>query len=597
MSSSFRLKYFFGLIPSTQKIDSAWAELLKMRDELHQIEISKELARYNELKHLVQSNDFQTKKCDIERLGFKGSAEDQLINERTKLEHSKPIRDYSKFVESSDFVRLKSITESSELARYFELKKIVESPDFIRRKKEAESLRYKGSPEFNKRRELNALQKNSSLKHYFATIASDKYRLFLELETTEKENLNDPSKKKDPRVKAYKEYLNSTAYKNLKTVDKLGLPVQLEQLKQETNAQSFLAREAFLKNKARYETTPDFPLFTELAGLSKSCEIVFYLKCIGSPLYANYQKIAESRELARLKELRLSVEVPEFIRQVAFLKNKKRYETTAEFKLETELKDLEKNRVIIAYHQLKKRRELAFFDQWEIMLDENFTEQHLTDLWEPENYWGSKMAGCSFSQRNELQAYKGLKNIEVRNHVLSIVTKAEKTEGKVWDPSIGLVPKSFDYSSAILNTGNNFTFEEGVVEAKVRFRADKAITSAFALTGNRPFPQIDVFRSGNKNVSLGVINQPGKEGVSKLVHINGLNFSNFHIFRLEVFNNELVWKINNYEVHREQAPRNMGELFLHFIGSIHQPLDGGSLPHHFEIDWVRCLKKKIDKSS
>jgi hypothetical protein len=593
MSSSFRLKYFFGLIPNAQKIDSVWAALLKLRDELHQIELSNELARYNELKQLVQSNDFQTKKCDTERLSFKGSTESQIVNERAKLEHSKPIKDYFKFIESPDFTRLKSVSESAELARYFELKKIVESPDFIRLKKETESLSYKGSPEFNKRHELNTLQKNSHLKRYFTTLASDKYRSFLELEITEKENLNDPAMKKDPKVKAYNKFLNSSDYKNFKTVEKLGLPVQLERLKQETSTSVFLAREAFLKNAIRYETTPDFPLFTEFTGLSKSCEIVFYLKCIGSPLYANYQKIDESKELARLKELRISVETPEFIRKVAFLKNKKRYETTAEYKLEIEFKDLEKSQIITTYHRLKKRRELAFFDEWEIVLDENFTENHLnTDLWEPENYWGSKMAGYSFSQINELQAYKGLKNIEIRNKTLSIVVKAEKTDGKAWDPSIGLIPKKFDYSSAILNTGNGFTFTEGVIEAKVKFRADKAITSAFALTSNHPFPQIDVFRSGNKSVSLGVINKSGKEGIQNLAHINGLNFNNFHIFRLEVLGDELVWKINNYEVHREQAPRNMGELFLHFISSIHEPLNGGSLPHNFEIDWVRCLKKK-----
>ena len=593
MSSSFRLKYFFGLIPTSQKIDSAWTELFKMRNELHLIKTSKELARYHELKHLVQSNDFQTKKREIVNMSLNGSAESKLFTEWTNLEHSKPIKAYFRFIQSPDFVRLKNIAESSELARYHNLKKIVESPDFIRRKKEAESLRHKGSPEYIKRQEYNELQKSSRLKRYFATIASDEYRLFLELEGSEKEKLNDHSKRKDPKVKIYRKFLKSTAYKNLKTVEKLGLSAKLEQLKQETNAKSFLTREAFLKNAARYETTTDYPQFNEFTKLSKSSDIQFYIKYISSPLYINYQKIADSRELARLKDLRSKVEDPEFKQRVVFLKNKKRYQSTPEYKLETEFHELDNSKLLATYRQLKKRSELAFFDQWEIMLDENFTEHQLaTNLWEPENYWGSKMAGYSFSQINELQAYKGLKNIEIRNKILSIVTKAEKTDGKVWDPAIGLIPEKFDYSSAILNTGNSFTFKEGVVEAKVKFRAEKAITSAFALTGSHPFPQIDVFRSGNKSVSLGIINQPGKEGIKKLVQIKGLNFNNFHIFRLEIFGNQAVWKINTLEVHREQVPRNMGELFLHFIGSIHEPLNGESLPHHFEIDWVRCFRKK-----
>ncbi|HEY3389511.1 MAG TPA: glycoside hydrolase family 16 protein, partial [Prolixibacteraceae bacterium] len=243
--------------------------------------------------------------------------------------------------------------------------------------------------------------------------------------------------------------------------------------------------------------------------------------------------------------------------------------------------------------QLKKRSELAFFDQWEIALDENFTDHQLaTKLWEPENYWGAKMAGYSFSQANELQSYNGLKNIVIRNEVLSIVTKAEKTEGKVWDPAIGILPKKFEFSSGILNTGNSFKFKEGIIEAKVKFKANKAITSALSLTGYQPFPQIDVFRSGDNSVGLGIIDLPGKENVKKLVQVKGLNYNNFHIFRLEIFANLAIWKINNYEVHREQVSKNMGDLFINFIGSLHQPVNGETLPHHFEIDWVRCLKKK-----
>ena len=45
MSLSFQLKYFLGLIPKAQKIDSAWAQLFKMHDELESIEASKELSR------------------------------------------------------------------------------------------------------------------------------------------------------------------------------------------------------------------------------------------------------------------------------------------------------------------------------------------------------------------------------------------------------------------------------------------------------------------------------------------------------------------------------------------------------------------------
>ena len=592
MSLSFQIRYFLGLIPKAQKIDSSWAELFKMRDELYAIEASPELARYRELKLLVQSNDFQTKKREINNLSLKNSDEYHLLKELATLENLKPIKNYFRYVQSADFEKVNLISKSSDLTRYHELKKIVQSPDFIHREKETKGLRYKGSPEHLKRQEFNTLNKSVRLKHYRDTLESEEYHVFLKLDAADKgKSVN--LQEEDKKVKIYRHFLRSKAYQNLLIVEKHDLPGKLEQLKKETSSPHFLEQEAFLMNRNRYTTTPDYPLFTEFETLSRSSDIRFYLKCINSSIFANYKEIVISAALARLQELSLAVMDQEFQQRVEFLKNKKRFELTPEFKLEKELDELERSKLITTYHQLLKRSELSFFNQWEIVLDENFSEHQLsTTLWEPENYWGSKIAGFSFSQAAELQAFNGLNNIEIKNQVLSIVTKAEKSEGKVWDPAYGLIPKEFEYSSAILNTGNSFKFREGVVEAKVKFRAEAAITSALSLTGSRPFPQIDVFRSGHKRVGLGIIEHPANGGIKKLTQVKGLNFNNFHIFRLEIFGDMLIWKINNHEVHREKYAQNSEELFLNFIGTIHLPISAQSLPHYFEIDWVRCLQKK-----
>jgi len=595
MSISFRIRYFLGLIPNAQKIDAVWAELFKMRDELKAMETSPELARYKELKLLVQSNDFQEKKRGIKELDFKTSDEYHILNELATLEHLKPVKNYFKFIQSADFEKVNTIAKSSNLARYYELEKIVHSPDFIRRKKETEALQYKGSPEFIKKREYETLNKSVRLKHYRNTIESEEYHLFLKLEAEEKGkrvNLQDEDKK----VKIYRHFLQSKAYKNILEVEKHDLTGKLQQLKIEINTKHFIEQERFLNDKNRFATTSDYPVFAEFTELSKSSDIRFYLKCINSSDHANYKEIVLSAALSRLQELKLKVKDPEFQQRAEFLKNKRRFELTPEFALESELGELEKSKLITTYHQLKKRTELSFFDQWEILLDENFADHQLsTALWEPENYWGSKIAGFSFSQSSELQAFKGLKNIEIKNQVLSILTKAEKSEGKVWDPAYGLIPKEFDYSSAMLNTGNSFKFKEGVVEAKVKFRAEAAITSALSLTGSRPFPQIDVFRSGPNRVGVGIIEHPDNGGIKKLTQVKGLNFNDFHIFRLEISADQLIWKINNQEVHRDRNTQNPEELFLNFVGSIHKPISAQSLPHHFEIDWVRCLRKKPAK--
>lgn len=413
MSLSFRLRYALGLIPNAHKLDSAWSDLLKMREDLNQIEASKELARYLALKVQVNSNEFQSNKRKVKALKFKGSALHHSTREFTKLESSKSVKAYLKYKQTSDFDPANPLASGPDITRYLELEKVVQAP--------------------------------------------------------------------------------------------------------------------------------------------------------------------------------------EFIQEVEFLKNKNRFSTTPEFLLETELVQLEQHELIQRYLTIQKHPQLSFFDQWEIILNENFTEAKLAaSLWEPENYWGSRIAGFSFSQSTELQAFNGLDNIQIKNNILSIITKAEKAKGKIWDASLGLITKEFGYTSGILNTGNGFKFKEGVVEAKVRFRANAALTSAFSLTGNKPFPQIDIFRSGSNRVGLGVIDHPKNGGIKKLVQIKGLNFNEFHIFSLEILGDLLVWKINNHEVHRDLISPNSGDLFLNFIGSLHKPLNHSDLPHHFEIEWVRCLRKKND---
>jgi hypothetical protein len=73
--------------------------------------------------------------------------------------------------------------------------------------------------------------------------------------------------------------------------------------------------------------------------------------------------------------------------------------------------------------------------------------------------------------------------------------------------------------------------------------------------------------------------------------LNGHNDSHFHVYRLEIFGNELVWKINGTEVFRQN--QSLTEpLFFHLLTTLHGEVNEHMLPHRFEIDWIRCLAKK-----
>ncbi len=592
MSFSFRLKYLLGLIPSTQKLDAAWDNLVSMRDNLEKIKTSSEFERYNELKSLIESEEFQRKKRDIIRLDFNSSEEFKLLNELKNLESRPNIKQYNQLVNSHDLDKFRRVADSDKLRRYNELRKLVESPEFIKRKKEVESLDYKLSPEHKLEQDYLELKNSDRLKSYYKTISSPDYLLFLELDPV----MNGHSGKfpeDDPKVKIYRKFLQSKDYENIKAVENQKLTEKFEQLKLEINSKQYLQRVAFLKDPKRYETTPDFTLLNEYHSLEKSEEIKYYNSFSNSPIYRNYLQLKESGEFDRFEKLKKQTASDEFKQRVAYLKNKKRYATTGEYKQEMAFKELEKGKLVSDYRKLKNAKALDFFRKWSLAFEDEFLTNSLNlQAWQPENYWGFKMAGTSFSQENEMQCYNGLKNIQVNNNTLSIVTKKEKVNGMFWNPSVGLVPKQFDYSSAMLNTSDHFRIEQGIVEAKVRFNGDPSITNAISLTGGKPFPQIDLFRSGNGGLGLGIIDKTGIHASPYYKKIGGLNKSKYHIFRLEILTGELIWKINGYEVYRERFSPIAGGLFLNVVSSLHAPVNEQLLPHRFEIDWVRCFVAK-----
>jgi beta-glucanase (GH16 family) len=302
-------------------------------------------------------------------------------------------------------------------------------------------------------------------------------------------------------------------------------------------------------------------------------------------------KTIDSRELKRLEELRVLTASTEFTDRVAYLKDRKRFLKSEDSKRILEYNESDKSSFMAAFRKLKKAKELDFFKEWEIIFEENFTDKKLnTEIWQHENWWGHHHVGTSFSQEGEKQGYHGIKNIELNNNTLAILSKKERAQGSVWNPAVGILPKQFEYTSSILNSAGSFRLKEGVVEAKVRFRKDTSIVCAFSLTGENPFPQIDLFRSTKNGFGLGIVEKSGAVS-TKYEKFNGHNDQHYHIFRLELFGNELVWKINGAEVYRNTT--HLKEpLFFHILTSLHGEVNEQLLPHRFEIDWIRCLARK-----
>ena len=243
MSVSFRLKYLLGFIPSAQKLDAAWDKLVAMRDNLSRIEASPELSRYNELKSLIESADFQHKKRDITGADFKQSSEFRLLQELKNLEKQKRIKQYFQLLSSADLAKFNKLADSDKMGQYRDLKTLVESPEFAKRKKEIESIDYKHSPEFKLQQEYQSLKNDERLKHYYKTIASSEYLHFMELEPLVKKGKVADD---EARMKVYHQFLKSKDYDNLKAVENANLPDRFEELKLKVASNEFTEREAYL---------------------------------------------------------------------------------------------------------------------------------------------------------------------------------------------------------------------------------------------------------------------------------------------------------------------------------------------------------------
>ncbi len=434
---------------------------------------------------------------------------------------------------------LNALENSKDIQRCNELSLLIKSYDFQIQKKEIQNQNYKDSAENQLVTEYDQLEKSKSIRGYFKLLKSPQLPGFQKMEDS-------------PELSRY------------------------HQLKKKVESHEL----------QRNKKDPDYK---EYLKLSKNREILFFEKFRNSWSYRNFISTKKSYELERLEELKKITTDPEFLKRVDWLKNKNRYKTTELYKQEAELKALEGSSTMKRYRQLKVSPKLDFFKEWTVVFEDNFGKNVFDNSqWQAENYLGYKLSGQSFSQADEAQCFNGEKNIFVNGNTLSILTKRERLQGQVWNAGAGLIPKEFNYSSGIINSAESFRFKEGVVEAKVKFIADVSLTNAFSLTGSKPMPQIDVFRSGNKCVGLGYTESNGGSLSKRYKQVYGLNFDKYHIFRLEKKDHTLIWKINGVQVHSDYYGGADEDLFLNFVSSLHEPVNSHLIPHHFEIDWVKC---------
>lgn len=336
--------------------------------------------------------------------------------------------------------------------------------------------------------------------------------------------------------------------------------------------------------KLTYKASPEFALEKEYIKLSKAKAVKSYFKSGGEA----------NAEVTKYLDLKKQIESEDFQNRKKYLLSNNKFEQTEVYAKLTEYQTLQKSKKINWFLALEKdSRKFSELRNWKLEFYEDFDSPAIDhQKWLTKFFWGDALINKNYSFTTDKQNYTD-KNFEVKNSVLQIITRKEKSEGLGWDTKFGFVPKTFEYTSGVINTGHALRLKAGKVEAKIRLSCTPGVTHAFYLVGNTVFPEIDVFikTDSKPNSFTGAYYTKKSNGkISKsLSSIGGVKCSqNFYILGVEWNNSYIVWSINGtpYKVESNLTPDI--PMYLVFASSVNGKVDDSKLPALLEIDWVKC---------
>jgi hypothetical protein len=532
------LKFILGMIPSTAKIEQNEKALIGEFEKLNTFSASDQLARYNYLTELVNSSAFRDKRKEIESLRYNGSEESAREKEFLSLQKSKDLTMYFRTAAGSMLKRFRDMDGSQKIKDFEALESYISSPQF-REKEKMRPITFKDTDDFRKFVEYKALKADPEIKSYYKAAAKGE-------------------------------------------ATKSRVVLRFEELRTYVKSAEFLARKRM--KPVTFKDSEEYKKLLEYKRQKSSPDIKEYYRFKSSKEYSNFLNTDGSTRLSRYYELKEYIGTPEFKERKNYLLDKKRFEKTEMFREILEFNRLKKNPDIIWYFKVKdsdkfdilKKRELTFNDEFEgNTLD--------TVKWLTNYYWGEKLLKDRYSVESDLQAYTEKDNFEVRNSLLKIITKAQKTTGKVWSAARGFETKEFSYTSGIINTGTSFRQQYGTFSAKIRL-GNPLVRNAFWMLSDKITPHIDICRTSKGKVLFDHIPFPGKFFKKSL----GSKYANgFYIYSLEWTPDRLVWKINGEEVFRRTSDIPGEPMYILFSGGVENPINGFTT---MDIDWIRVYR-------
>jgi Glycosyl hydrolases family 16 len=549
------LKLSLGMIPSTSKIEQTEKALISEFEKLNVFSESEVLKRYNELNGRVNSSDFIEKCKEIKSLRYRNSEEYSNEKEFFSLQKAKDIVRYFKTVSGNMLKRFKEMDGSSKINEFEDLEKFVDSPGF-REKQRMKPITFKDTDEYRKFDEYKTLKKDPEIK------------AFLKPPKKSRSFFRRSKKAPEPKVEMPK----------TKSI------LRFEELDKLVKSSEFLAKKHM--KPITFKDSEEYKKLLEYKRLKGTLEIKEFYKFKFSKEYANFIDTDGSSRLKRYYELKEYVATQEFKQRKEYLQDNKRFEKTEMFKEIKEYDKLKKNVDIIWYFKVKDSDKFDILKHRELTFSDEFDGEKLdTKKWLTNYFWGEKLLKDRYSVESDLQAYTEKENFEIRNSILRINTKPQRTTGKVWSAANGFSTKEFSYTSGLINSGNSFRQKFGVFTAKIKL-GNPSAKNAFWMLADKITPHIDICRTSKGKVWFDYFPTKGNASKTSI----GSRYSNeYFIYTLEWTAGKLVWKINNTEVFSQTSDVPQEPMYVLLAGGLDKPITGMTT---MEIDWIRVYKAK-----
>jgi len=329
----------------------------------------------------------------------------------------------------------------------------------------------------------------------------------------------------------------------------------------------------------KYKDTEFYSKLKELQALAKDKSVRKYLKAKTEDERAAVAGTIAVKSYLRLKD---ETETPEFKEKNAFWADKKRWEHSEQGQKEARFLALKKTPDIHFYETADKRH-LENFESWQPTWHAPFREPSLEANGFKAGFWFKQpKLKRDFSYREEAQAYVGDRNVNIQNSVMSIITKKEHVTAPAWDGKCGFIMHDFNYSSAVINTGESFSMAIGRFSTKVR--ATGKCHSAIYLVGENRFPLIEMYHYNGRNIIVGITDKNGKEEQV----LRGIRPGDWYVMSVSVNRQEIVWKINDLEVFRCVNPLPGQKLYISAQSFAPANKAGEG---RLDIDWIRAYER------